>query len=112
MTQANRWSIGTLYPSPGGRGGFWTQAVPGGIVEPQQATSVDYFSVKPFSELSGVMSSPCGHSLNAPLIQRENDYTTNESVALDCSELCGYVAWSISPFEAALNTVQLPYLVV
>lgn len=112
MPQANRWAVGQLYPSPGGRGGFWTQAVPGGIVEPQQQTSVSYFEVTPFSERSGIQSAPCGHSLNLPLIQREFDYTTNESVALICCEMCGFVVWTISPFEAALNTVQLPYLVV
>jgi len=113
MTQANRWQVGALYPS-GGRGGVaWKQ--PGGVgtlVYPQQVTGVDYFSTKPFSELSGMMSSPCGHYMNAPLVQREYDYTTNQSVALLCCQLCGYVVWTISPFEAALNTVQLPYLVV
>ncbi len=109
---ANRWQVGALYPSGGRSGVAWTQ--PGGVgtpIYPQQATGTDYFSPHPFSELSGTMSAPCGHYMNAPLVQREFDYTTNQSVALICCELCGYVVWTISPFEAALNTVQLPYLV-
>ena len=110
---SNAWEIGALYP-PDGLGNIkWSQ--PGGVgtmVYPQQQTSTDYFSVKPFSELSGMMACPCGHYINSPLVQREYDYTVNDSVALICCEMCGYVCWSISPFEAALSTVNIPQLVV
>ena len=108
---ANSWQVGALYPPGGPNNVKWSQ--PGGIgtiVLPQQQTGVDYFSTKPFSELSGQFASPCGHYQNMPLIQREWDYETNSSVALICCELCGYVAYTIEPFEAALNTVLQPQL--
>jgi hypothetical protein len=108
----NDWAQGALYPLNGGLGGFWKQPVPGGIVYPQQATGVDYFSTKPFSELTGVFNSLCGHSLNYPLIQREYDYDTSSSVALVCCCLCGVVNWTIEPFEAILDTVYIPTTVV
>jgi|SRR5579863_566048 len=113
MPPANSWEIGALYPSPGGLGGFWKQ--PGGVgtqVFPAQQTGVDYFSIKPFSELSGVFSAICGHYINYPLVQREFDYTTNQSVALVTCSACGIVQYTIEPFEAALNTVEQPWLVI
>ena len=112
MTQ-NSWAIGQLYPKGGLHGIAWQQpGGPGTQVFPAQQTGSDYFSIKPFSELSGVFSSLCGHSLNAPLVQREFDYTTGQSVALICCALCGIVNYVIEPFEAALNTVEQPWLVV
>jgi hypothetical protein len=109
----NDWQVGALYPPPGGLGGFWKQ--PGGVgtlVYPQQQTGVDYFSTTPFSELSGVFSAPCGHFMNEPLVQREYDYTAGQSVALICCELCGFVVYTLSPFEAALDTTFQPVLPV
>jgi hypothetical protein len=79
-------------------------------VYPQQQTGVDYFSTKPFSELSGLYSSPCGHFSNMPWVQREYDFETSSSVALICCPLCGIVVYIIEPFEAALNTVWQPQL--
>lgn len=108
---ANNWQIGALYP-PGGLNGIaWKQPIPGGLVYPQQVTGVDYYSVQPFSELSGLMSSPCGHFFNYPLVQREYDYLTESSVALIQCPLCGYLIYTLEPFESALNTVEQPWLV-
>lgn len=110
---ANTWQVGALYP-PGGRNNVaWSQ--PGGVgtqVFPQQQTGVDYFAVTPFSELTGMMSSGCGHFLMTPLIQREYDYDTEKSVALLCCPLCGYVNSYLEPFEAALDTVYQPQVIV
>jgi hypothetical protein len=107
----NSWQVGALYP-PGGLNNIaWQQ--PGGVgtqVFPAQQTSVDYFAVTPFSELTGVFSSPCGHFENYPLIQQEFDYETGSSVALVCCPLCGYVVYTIEPFELALNPVANPQL--
>jgi len=107
----NSWQIGALYPPGGLHGIKWSQ--PGGVgtqVFPQQQTGVDYFSVRPFSELSGVWSSPCGHFSNTPWIQQEYDYTTENSVALICCPLCGIVVYTIEPFDLALNPVANPQL--
>lgn len=111
MPPQNDWQIGALYPSPGGLGGFWIQETIGGIVKPMQQTGTDYFSIKPFSELSGIFSSPCSHWFNYPLVQREYDYNTNSSVALICCCVCGFIIYNLEPFESALNTVEQPWLV-
>lgn len=111
MAPSNDWAIGELYPKGGLGNVKWSQpGGPGTLVYPQQQTGVDYFSTKPFSELSGVMSAPCGHFFNAPLVQREFDYNTGKSVALICCFLCGYVIYTLEPFESALDTVQQPIL--
>ena len=108
---SNSWAVGTLYP-PGGLNNIkWSQ--PGGagtLVYPQQQTGVDYFSTKPFSELSGQFSCGCGHFVNEPLIQREWDFVTDSSVALICCPMCGYVQYTLEPFEDALNPVLNPQL--
>ena len=108
---SNDWQIGALYP-PGGLNNIkWSQ--PGGVgtpVYPQQQTGVDYFSSHPFSELSGQFSVGCGHFCNMPLVQQEYDYVTESSVALICCPLCGYVQYTLEPFESALSTVYQPQL--
>jgi hypothetical protein len=106
---SNSWEIGALYPAGGLNGIAWQQ--PGGVgtqVFPAQQTGSDYFSVKPFSELSGVFAVGCGHFCNYPLIQQEWDYETNSSVALIQCPLCGFVSYTLEPFEAALNTTFQP----
>lgn len=111
MAPQNSWTVGRLYPPEGLHGIKWSQpGAPNSLVYPQQQTGVDYFSTKPFSELSGLYSSPCGHFSNMPWIQREYDYNTGSSVALCCCPLCGLVVYTIEPFEAALNTVWQPQL--
>lgn len=108
---SNAWQIGALYPAGGRNGIAWSQ--PSGIgtaVLPGPVTSVSYFETTPFSELSGVFRPGCGHSVNEPLIQREYDYTTSSSVALCCCPECGYVQYTIEPFEDALSTVMQPQL--
>lgn len=109
MAPSNSWQVGALYP-PGGLNNIkWSQpSGVGGIVYPQQQTSVSYFAVTPFSELSGLWSVGCGHFCDYPLIQREWDFTKNSSVALICCPLCGFLAYTIEPFEAALNTTYQP----
>lgn len=103
MAGQNDWTVGNLYPSPGGIGGFWKQPDPGGLVYPQQVrASSDYLSVKPFSELTGSFIGSCGHSFNQVYVFREYDYDNDVSVALLCCNLCGCVQRTISPFEAAL----------
>lgn len=79
---------------------------------PQQQTSVDYFEVTPFSELTGTQVGGCGHYFDYPLIQQEYDWTTGSSVALLCCPLCGFVVSYLEPFEAALDTVQQPQIVI
>jgi hypothetical protein len=73
-------------------------------------TGVNYFSTQAFSELSGIFRPGCGHSVNEALIQREWDFTTNNSVALCCCPECGFVCYTLEPFESALNTVYQPQL--
>ena len=110
---SNAWEIGALYPAGGLNNVQWSQ--PGGVgtqVCPAQQTGVDYLSIQPFSELTGQMSAGCGHFFNQPLIQREYDYDTESSVALLCCAVCGYVQAAIEPFEAALNPVNYPMLVI
>ena len=108
---SNDWQVGALYP-PGGLNNIkWSQ--PGGVgtlVYPQQQTGVDYFSTTPFSELSGVFNSGCGHSFDEPLVQREYDYNTNQSVALIQCPLCGFIIYTLEPFESALDTITQPQL--
>lgn len=108
---SNAWQIGALYPAGGLSNIKWSQ--PGGVgtlVFPQQQTGVAYLSTKPFSELSGIFACPCGHFCNYPLVQREWDYATSSSVALICCPLCGYVVYTMAPFESALSTVYQPQL--
>jgi hypothetical protein len=109
----NDWQVGALYP-PGGLSGIkWTQPDGvGGLVYPQQITGGAYLSTAPFNERTGVFMAPCGHSMNEPLVQREYDYDTGSSVALICCELCGFVVYTLEPFEAALDTVYQPQLPV
>jgi len=108
---SNAWEIGALYPPDGLNGIAWSQpAGVGGQVFPGPVTSVSYFETTPFSERSGVFAPFCGHSVNAPLIQKEWDYTTNSSVALVCCPECGAVCYTIEPFEDALSTVMQPQL--
>lgn len=109
----NRWILGALYPYPSGLNGVaWKQAAPFALVYPQQQTSAEYFEVTPFNEATGIFRSICGHSVMGALVQREYDYNTNQSVALICCPLCGAVNWTVSPFEAALDTVEAPWLVL
>lgn len=100
---ANDRTIGALYPLNGGLGGFWSQ--PGGpntTVFPQQETgNTDYFSTKPFNELTGQYMGVCGHSFNEVLVQRDYDLDTATSVALLCCPLCGCVQRTIEPYEDA-----------
>jgi len=109
---SNDWVVGGLYPYPKGLNGVdWQQ--PAGLgtqVFPAPVTGTDYFSTQAFSELSGVFRPGCGHSVNAPLVQREWDYVNDTSVALICCPECGFLAYIMSPFEAALNTVYQPQL--
>jgi hypothetical protein len=108
---ANSWEVGALYPPGGLNNVKWSQpGGPGTLVYPQQQTGVDYFSIKPFSELSGQFACGCGHYVDQPLIQREFDFDTEESVALICCPMCGYVQYTLEPFESALNTVLQPQL--
>jgi hypothetical protein len=108
---SNAWQIGALYPPGGLNGVAWFQpAGVGGQVFPGPVTSVNYYETTPFSERSGVFAPACGHSVNMPLIQREWDYNTNSSVALCCCPECGFVCYTLEPFEAALNTVFQPQL--
>lgn len=107
---ANSWQIGTLYIQPGGKGGFWKQ--PGGPntqVFPAQATSVDYFSQKPFSELTGTYSCGCSHFCNYPEIYRDIDEDTGEALAMLCCPLCSFLQYTL-PYEDALSTVLQPIL--
>lgn len=110
---ANSWQVGALYP-PGGLNNIaWTQ--PGGIgtqVFPAQIVGGSYESTEPFNERSGIFNCGCGHSQNQALIQREFDYDTNQSVALVCCPLCGFVSYTLTPFEAVLDTVYQPITVV
>jgi hypothetical protein len=100
---ANDWTIGNLYPAPGGIGGFWKQPVPGGLVYPQQVrANSDQLSVEPYCELTGVFIGTCGHSFNAVYVVREFDYDTGSSVALLNCPLCGCIQRTIEPFEDAL----------
>lgn len=115
---SNSWQVGVPYPMPptvgalGGLNKLWRQpGGPGTLVYPQQQVGSNYFSTQPFSELSGIFSGPCGHSFDQPLVQREYDYGTQSSVALICCMLCGYVIYTLEPFESALNTVEQPWLV-
>jgi len=113
MPDSNDWEIGALYPTPSGLNGLWSQpGGPGTLVYPQQEIGGDLLSIKPFNEFSGIFRAPCGHSMNQPLVQREYDYDTQSSVALICCALCGYVVYTLEPFEAALNTTYQPQLVV
>lgn len=109
---SNSWQIGTLYLQPGGKGGFWKQpGGPGTQVFPAQATSVDYFSVKPFSEQSGLFSCGCSHFCNYPEIYRDIDVTTGEVLAMVTCPLCSFLQYTL-PYEEALSTVQNPQLVI
>jgi hypothetical protein len=99
----NDWTVGNLYPSPGGIGGFWKQPIPGGLVYPQQVTAnSDQLKIEPYCELTGQFMGSCGHSFNMCYVFREYDYTTNSSVALLCCSSCGCIQRTISPFEDAL----------
>jgi hypothetical protein len=99
----NDWAVGNLYPPNGGINGIWSQPTPGGLVFPQQVTaSIDLFSTKPYSELSGQFIGSCGHSFNACMVFREYDVETSSSVALLTCPLCGCVQRTIEPYEAAL----------
>jgi hypothetical protein len=110
----NNWAVGQLYPPPNGLSNIkWSQpGGPGTLVYPQQQSGGAYESIQPFNEFSGVFRSPCGHSMNEALVQREYDFENETSVALICCELCGYVVYTLAPFEAALSTVYQPQLPV
>ena len=102
----NQWAIGELYPSGGLNNVKWSQpGGPGTLVYPQQQLGGEYLEIKPFNEFSGIFTAGCGHSQDEALIQREYDYVNQTSVALICCQLCGYVQYTLSPFEAALDTV-------
>jgi hypothetical protein len=109
---ANTWQIGTFYIQPHGFNGQWTQ--PGGLntqVFPAQVTSVDYFSVKPFSELTGTMVAGCGHYQDYPTLQQEYDEDTGEIVLLCVCSLCSFIQYAL-PAAQLLSTVYNPITVI
>lgn len=112
MAPVNTWQVGTLYIQPNGPNGLFTQ--PGGPntpVYPQQQTSVDYFEVTPFSELTGLFSCGCGHFVNYPTLYRDIDVTTGEAImAVTCS-VCSFLQY-VLPYEDALDTVFNPVVVI
>lgn len=109
---ANRWQIGALYPPGGLNGVAWQQPDGvGGLVYPQPQVGGAYESIQPFNERSSIFNPPCGHAINGALVQREFDYDTNSSVALICCQECGFVIYTLEPFEAALSTVYQPWLI-
>ena len=109
----NNWQVGALYPNGGLNNIAWSQpGGPGTIVYPQQQIGGAYESITPFNEATGMFRAGCGHAMNQALVQREYDYDNDISVALVTCPLCGYVQYSLSPFESALDTVYQPWLVI
>ena len=109
---ANSWQVGTFYVQPNGYGGNFRQpGGPGTQVFPAQVTSVEYFQVTPFSELSGSMSAGCGHFQDYATLQQEYDADNDELVMLCVCSVCSYIQFSL-PLAQALSTVQQPWIVV
>jgi hypothetical protein len=109
---ANTWEVGTFYVQPHGNNGQWTQ--PGGPntqVFPAQATGVDYFSVHPFSELTGYQVAGCGHYQNCPTLQQEYDEDTDQLVILVICSLCSYIQYGL-PVAQVLSTVYNPVTII
>ena len=115
---ANRWQIGVQYDPH--RGGVnWSQPNgPNTLVYPQQQNQVYQSTVNPippgsfFSEFTGLWFAGCGHSSMAPLVFREWDYTTNQSVALICCELCSYCQSTVEPYSEIYDPVAFPILIL
>lgn len=109
---ANSWKIGTFYVQPKGNNGMFTQpGGPGTQVFPAQVTSVDYFAVTPFSELTGSMAAGCGHFQDYATLQQELDEDTGELVMLIICSVCSYIQFSL-PLAQALSTVDQPWIVI
>lgn len=105
---ANTWQVGTMYVQPNGPNGLFRQpGGPGTLVYPQQTTGVDYFSTKPFSELTGMFSCGCGHFVNEPMMQQEYDENTNGLIMLIICPICSFIQYTL-PVDRALSTVQQP----
>jgi hypothetical protein len=107
----NTWILGTLYLQPHGPNGYWrqpggpyTEVFPAQVVQPN--STIAPFSTAPVSEQTGVMSFPCGHFVDMPMIYRDIDVTTGKSVALVTCPQCSIIAQAISPYEAWANTTN------
>ena len=109
---ANSWTVGTMYVQPNGPNGLFKQpGGPGTQVFPAQVTSVDYFQVTPFSELTGTMSAGCGHFQNAPTLQQEYDEESDQLVILVICNVCSYIQYFL-PVADILSTVYNPITVI
>ena len=101
----NTWHVGTMYIQPSGPGGYFSQ--PGGPftqVFPAQVTgSTDYFSERPFSELTGQYMMGCQHSVNYVTVYVDVYMTDGIRVALLCCSICSYIQRVIKPAEDALT---------
>jgi amino acid permease len=101
-----------MYVQPNGPNGSFRQpGGPGTQVFPAQVTSVDYFAVTPFSELSGIQVAGCGHYQDYPTLQNEYDEDTGEKVVLIICSVCSYIQYATTP-ENAYSTVFNPQVVI
>lgn len=109
----NTWELGTLYIRPNGPNGYWTQTdgpfssvLPAQVVQPN--STIAPFSTAPVTEQTGVMSFPCGHFVDEPMIYRDYDYVTKSSAAMVCCPMCSILADVVEPYEAWLNVITNP----
>ena len=109
---ANSWTIGTMYVRPNGPNGLFRQpGGPGTQVFPAQVTGTDYFSTRPFSELSGQWVAGCGHFQDYPTLQNEYDEVSGKQVVLVLCSVCSWIQYSTTP-ELAYSTVFNPQVVI
>lgn len=109
---ANLWNIGTMYIQPNGPNGLFSQpGGPGTQVFPAQVTGSDYFSTRPFSELSGLMVAGCAHYQDYPTLQQEYDEVSDSIVMLCLCSVCSYIQFTL-PVDVALSTVAQPQIVI
>jgi hypothetical protein len=110
-----QWQVGQLY-----KGGLvnglpvWTQATPGGIVEPQLPTLFptqfqgyqQVFMTYPAQYFFG-----CGHPQNCPEIFEVYDPVLQEQVALVCCSQCSFIEQILSPYSTFESYVDTPIIV-
>ena len=115
---ANRWQIGVQYDPHRGNvnwsqpGGPNTAVLPAQENVPWNPPSNPIPPGNFFSEFSGIFFVGCQHSVMFPLIIREWDYTTNQSVALVCCPMCSFVQYTIEPYQEYTDPVAYPIVIV
>ena len=113
----NDWTIGTMYYGGivDGQPFFTQPGGPGTEVFPTQANAIPWLAYPIpgliLNEYSPWWAPSCGHSIKFWKIIREQDYTTNSSVALVCCSICSFIQSTIEPFEEWLDPIARAIIV-